>query len=58
MGGFYKILDQVLANWLKKMVIKVVSKFQIVFMEGKQILDVMIIANETIDLCWDNLQPC
>ena len=48
-GGLYKLLAKVLANRLKKVVGKVVSSTQIVFVEGRQILDAALIANEVID---------
>ncbi|RVW23505.1 Transposon TX1 uncharacterized 149 kDa protein [Vitis vinifera] len=45
-GGLYKLLAKVLANRLKKVVGKVVSSTQNAFVEGRQILDVVLIANE------------
>ena len=48
-GSLYKWLAKVLANRLKKVVGKVVSKAQGAFMEGRQILDAVLIANEAID---------
>ena len=48
-GGLYKLLAKVLANRLRKVVGKVVSKAQGAFVEGRQILDAVLIANETID---------
>ena len=48
-GGLYKLLAKVLANRLKKVVGKVVSSAQNVFVEGRQILDAALIANEAIN---------
>ncbi|RVW58237.1 LINE-1 reverse transcriptase-like [Vitis vinifera] len=48
-GSLYKWLAKVLANRLKKVVGKVISKAQGAFVEGRQILDAMLIANEAID---------
>ena len=49
MDSLYKWLAKVLANGLKKVVGKVNSKAQNVFVEGRQILDASLIANEVID---------
>ena len=49
-GGLYKWLAKVLANRLKMVVGKVVSKAQNAFVEGRQILDAVLVANEVIDL--------
>ena len=43
--GLYKWLPKVLANRLRKVVGKVVYKAQGAFVEGRQILDTMFIAN-------------
>ena len=49
-GGLYKCLAKVLANRLKTVVGKVVSKAQNAFVEGRQILDAVLMANEVLDL--------
>ncbi|RVW77097.1 Transposon TX1 uncharacterized 149 kDa protein [Vitis vinifera] len=53
-GSLYKWLAKVLANRLKKVVGKVVSKSQGAFVEGRQILDAVLIANEAIDSVFKN----
>ena len=49
-GSLYKWLAKVLANRLKK----VVSKAQGAFVEGRQILDAVLIANKAIDSVMKN----
>ena len=48
-GGLYKWLAKVLANRMKGVLAKVISTSQNVFVEGPQIMDVVLIANEAID---------
>lgn len=49
MRGLYKLLKNVLAKDLKRVVGKVVLDFQYAFVEGHQILEVVPIPNEVID---------
>ena len=48
-GRLYKWLAKVLANRLKRVLAKVVSKAQNAFIEGKQILNAILVANEAVD---------
>ena len=49
MGSLYKLLAKVLADRLKKVMGKVITESQNAFVEGRQILDAVLIANEVVD---------
>ncbi|CAK8577008.1 unnamed protein product [Lathyrus sativus] len=49
-GSMNKVLVRLFANRLKKVIYKVVAKSQFAFLEGRQIEDCILIANELVDI--------
>lgn len=49
MGGLYKILVKLLANRMKKVFGKVIDNCQSAFIEGRQLLRSVVVANEVLE---------
>jgi hypothetical protein len=57
-GSLYKILSKLLANRLKRVLGKLISKRQSAFLPQRQILDGVVVLNEIIDLAKRRRDEC
>jgi hypothetical protein len=48
-GGVYKIIGKVLANGMRRVMDRIISKPQNAFVKRRQILDLVLIANDCLD---------
>jgi hypothetical protein len=57
-GSLYKILSKILANRIKRVMSKLISKCQSVFLPQRQILDGVVVLNEVMDLAKRRKNDC
>ncbi|CAJ2651715.1 unnamed protein product [Trifolium pratense] len=57
-GSLYKILSKILANRLKRVLGKLISKCQSAFLPQRQILDGVVVLNEVMDLAKRSKDSC
>jgi hypothetical protein len=57
-GSLYKILSKILANRIKRVMSKLISKCQSAFLPQRQILDGVVVLNEVMDLAKRRKNDC
>jgi len=48
-GCVYKVISKILANWIKRVLPSVIDIHQFEFLEGRGMLDSVLVANEIVD---------
>jgi len=56
MGSMYKIIEKVLSLWLKGVLHRIIDQTEMTFLQGRCLLDSVLVANEVINefICNNN----